>query len=176
MKLSTHVVTGVETATIITYTLGSRSLVDVTVVSVLAAVLQYFVDAVGHTPARVRGRIVPVRNMIHSLPGITILSLIVASTSYPVEGFNPHIYIGVYAAGLLHLVEDLVTEGGVYLFSRRRIKTPVTAGYDTPTLNYAVKTVFTIVYVLFLVENTTSINDALTFIVPTAIVIAKYKN
>jgi len=66
---------------------------------------------------KVRGRVIPVRNRVHSLPGVIALGALFGA------------YVGVtvswkvaYApllALLLHYVEDLVTEGGVYLFGKR---------------------------------------------------------
>ena len=97
-----------------------------------ALVLQYLVDAVGHTVRRRNGRVYYARNRWHSLPAAVGMGL--------GAGLPLAILSGVYAAAaspvlalLVHLAEDVVTEGGVYVGGRR-----VRLGgvrYDSPLAN-----------------------------------------
>ena len=97
-----------------------------------AFILQYFIDALGHTVKKYNGRVYYARNRWHSLPAVVGMGL--------AAGLPLAVSTGVYVAAaapvlalLVHLLEDVVTEGGVYAGGRK-----VRLGgvrYDSPIAN-----------------------------------------
>jgi len=136
MKLATHVATALVASLIVAVLLGARC--DYVVYATFFAAVyasQYALDAVGHTVRTIHGRRVPVRNRLHSLPGVTAWGA-AWGAPFIIRGC-PALAAGLLAGLLLHYVEDMVTESGVYLLGRRRRKAPVTFSYDDPWVNAA---------------------------------------
>ena len=100
-----------------------------------AVLSQLAIDAFGHDWAWVRGRLVPRRNRLHSLPALTAMGLAVAAPMVA-SGAPPGVAAAALAPPILHWLTDLPTEGGVYLGSRR-VRPPVSASYDSPAANMA---------------------------------------
>ena len=142
MRLKTHE----STALALSYLLYARTsprphplqLFYGAVASVLA---QRLLDGVGHTTVCRRGRCYPARNRMHSLPAVAALGLLL-STPLLLAGVHPPYALAPLAALLLHYLEDMVTEGGVYL-GEGRVKL-VGLRYDDPVANAAASLAFTI--------------------------------
>lgn len=125
---------------------SSAYLVRFYLVSV-SVVLQYVVDTVGHRWRNVAGRSVPVRNLVHSLPVLLLLSCVLGLASVYALG-SPLVLTIPVSSTVLHWLEDLVTEGGVYVF-RKRVRLPVRFSYDNPFINRVVVALFAILLLSF---------------------------
>ncbi len=163
MRLSTHASTGASVSVIVAHSLGARGVVPLTLAAALAAVLQYVIDAVGHSQGRRRGVVYPRRNRIHSLPGVLTLSLMVSLPALPVTGdMFTAIAAGVAASAVLHWLEDLVTEGGVYVLGKR-----IRVGgvpYDSHGVNLATKIVFLAMLWLYVLSVSNGFSDFANFV------------
>lgn len=108
----------------------------------ISVMQQYVIDAVGHKWKSVAGRSIPVRNRLHSLPALLLLSCALGLLA--VYALGSLLVLGVpVSAALLHWLEDLLTEGGVYIF-RKRVRLPVRFRYDSPLLNRATAVIFAV--------------------------------
>lgn len=99
---------------------------------VVAFLLQYFIDTVGHTVKRYKDRTYYTRNKWHSLPAVLALGIAVGIPFAILSG----IYIVALApvlALLIHLLEDFITEGGVYIGKRKMRVAKIK--YDNPLIN-----------------------------------------
>lgn len=103
-------------------------------------ILQHLIDSVGHT-WKTYGKIrYPARNRWHSLPALLAMGL---ALGMPISALvNDYrvsvIYISVV---VLHWIEDLFTESGVY-FYKKRIKLPIRVSYDNVVINRATVLLF----------------------------------
>jgi len=132
VKLKTHISTGLLLGGIVAYLLDCKPTAwDVLVYASAIAAGNVFLDALGHTWVSRRGRRVPVRNRLHSPLGVLLVSTIAAAPLL-YEG-EYRLALGVYAALYLHLLEDMLTEGGVRIAGRRRRIAHVS--YDDPIAN-----------------------------------------
>jgi len=141
MLLSTHVATAIAVTYIFDYWMASNyphyagNLIARVLVYATAVALQYLLDGVGHTWVKVGSKSVPRRNALHSLPAVLLMGAVAGSAYYAILRL-PEL-IPLYASVMLaHWLEDLVTEGGVYLFSRRvRLPGAFRVRYDSPVAN-----------------------------------------
>lgn len=133
MKIRTHVATALIVSYVIYYMKPCNGgLTELLSLLAISGLSQYFLDRIGHTIRTHGGVSYLARNAIHSLPGVTLLGLALGS---PFLLWCPLYTLAVVIGMLLHLVEDMVTEGGVYLMGDRRRKLPVTFRYDDPLAN-----------------------------------------
>lgn len=153
MLLRTHMSTAFAVAVVLDSYLCSRIagysdyyLARVFLVST-SIILQYMVDAVGHRWKSFGWRRVPVRNVVHSLPVLLLFSVAIGVA--PAYMLGSHLLLAVpVSAALLHWAEDLVTEGGVYVF-RRRLRLPLRISYDNPLVNRATVVAFAVIMFMF---------------------------
>lgn len=153
MLLKTHVSTALALSIVIDNYLShsvesysSNLLIRFFVIAV-SVILQYIIDITGHKWKNIGGRSVPVRNMLHSIITLVAMSIIV--------GFGPayitktsRVILVPLSATLLHWAEDLVTEGGVYVFNTR-IRLPFRVSYDNPGVNRVTVFLFMIVLAMY---------------------------
>lgn len=138
MKLATHVATALSIALYVDgYAVQALPGYPDNILAragwlVWSVVLQYAIDGVGHKYVKRRGVLVPARNRVHSLPVMIVLGVGSGAVFYGVLGWLA--LAGGLAFTVLHYVEDLVTEGGVYLVGRR-VRLPVRVTYDDTLVN-----------------------------------------
>lgn len=103
----------------------------------LVVLSQQLIDSIGHSEKKVGKFVYQARNRWHSLPGVILLGLLIGLVPAYLAGSL--LVLSVFVAPLLiHWLEDLVTEGGVYVLgSRRRIRLPWRVRYDNPWANRA---------------------------------------
>lgn len=176
MRLRTHVLTGIfiSVATALYLYIDVRK---VMVLGCLGALINILIDTVGHT--HTHGR----RSVVHSLFGVTLLVIVIllaynllihslaqAVEEVPVLGLEECLI--VWFAGLMHLLLDSLTEGGVYFlwpFKKRRYALSH-INYDDPLANFLAITFFLILmlYVAYLRKAfiLDSINRFLSFLLP----------
>lgn len=124
MLLRTHVATALSLTFLLDYYISyaypdyGRNIIARLVVYATAVVLQYLIDSIGHTWRRYGRYTYPARNRYHSLPAMILIGGGVGAVYSAITGVWALTAITT-SVMLLHWVEDLVTEGGVYLFGRR---------------------------------------------------------
>lgn len=171
MLLRTHVATALSMYLVIDAWLASTNpgyssnLVARLLMIFIVGFLQYFIDSIGHTWVKVGGRSFPARNKWHSLPGVLAISFAISMPLALVFG-DYRIAIFPTASLLLHWLEDLVTEGGVYL-GRKRIRLPFMISYDNAFVN---RTAIAIMY-LWALTTYPIFSGIYTFVVFTIITI-----
>lgn len=138
MLLKTHAATALAFTYVFDYFLAesnpsySGNIVARLIVYATSVLLQYLVDQVGHTWKKVGKYRFPARNRLHSLPVMVLMGFSVGLVFRLVTGAELEpVFVSVM---LLHWVEDLVTEGGVYLF-RGRVRLPLRIRYDNAAVN-----------------------------------------
>lgn len=133
MKLATHTATALLLSIIILYyaPLHCVSYINLALYGLAIYFSQIGIDMFGHTWVTYRGMRFPRRNRLHSLPGIMLWGMVFGS---PFLLSCPHLSIGVLMGMFLHWLEDLVTEGGVYI-GKKRIKLPFRVRYDNKFVN-----------------------------------------
>lgn len=102
----------------------------------LSVLEQDLIDAIGHTRKVSRSGVVyEARNRWHSLPGVVALGTIIGAPLAYVTG--SWLLLALLIAPLvLHWLEDLVTESGIYLFSSgRRVRLPWRIPYNNVWAN-----------------------------------------
>ena len=119
MKLATHEATALALSYLLyRWTRGAVHPVALLYGALVSVVEQRLIDAVGHNIVCRRGRCYPARNKVHSLPAVVAIGLALSAPLLATG--TPLPYALAPLAGLiLHWVEDLVTEGGVYLLGGR---------------------------------------------------------
>lgn len=100
---------------------------------ILAAITQCLIDSVGHSWVVVRRIRIPRRNRVHSLPVMLLMGLGLGALFYYFTG-SQVLLVASVAITLIHWLEDLFTEGGVYL-GKRRLRLPLSAKYDSALAN-----------------------------------------
>lgn len=92
-------------------------------------------DMFGHSVGEYRGRLFIRRNGLHSPLGVAVFGLVITSPTYLVWGgvVLDYIVIPTILGLYLHLLEDMVTESGIYLRGRR--VGSVGLDYDDPLAN-----------------------------------------
>lgn len=144
MLLKTHVATAFALALVLDNMLCS-DIIYATAYHVraflifLSAGIQLVLDQFGHRWKTIGDRRIPVRNKLHSLPAIILLTTLLGIPA--LVSNRPIVLIIPLSAGILHWLEDLVTEGGVYMLGRR-IRLPLRIGYDNPSVNRTVVVLF----------------------------------
>ena len=139
MKLKTHASTAIALTYMLDYYVASISpdYASATGVRILvyvtAAALQYIIDNIGHTWVRSGIYRFPKRNKLHSLPAMIAIGLGVG-VAYAIATNLVEVLVFFPAVMLLHWLEDLVTEGGVYLY-QKRIRLPFRVRYDNVLVN-----------------------------------------
>ena len=134
MRLKVHVATALA-ATVVIFDVYGWPPPPAAAYALLAAVIgNLALDELGHTTRCYRGRCYPARNRLHSLPAVATLGLLL---SMPLlgAGVAPPAALTPLVSLLIHWVEDLVTERGVYLAGRRVVLLGVR--YDSPAANTA---------------------------------------
>jgi len=100
---------------------------------IIAVIIQYVIDAYGHTWIEWGKRIIPVRNRFHSLPAILALGLSVGLLVLSATHHKEHL-LGSVGFTVSHWLEDAVTEAGVYI-GRKRVRLPIRIPYDSVKAN-----------------------------------------
>jgi len=131
VKLATHKATALLTTLYFVDGVDDPVALAMLYVAVIAG--QHALDAFGHSWVTVRGKRFPRRNTLHSLPGVIAWGLLFGS---PFAFNHPELTAAVVAGMIVHYLEDAVTEGGVYLWKRRR-RLPFRIDYDNPVVNKA---------------------------------------
>lgn len=133
MKLATHTATALMLSVFVLFFTPTNCLSYVNLI--LYGLSVYFsqigIDTFGHTWVTYHGVRFPRRNRLHSLPGILLWGLIFGS---PFLLSCPYLTVGVVLGMILHWLEDLVTEGGVYI-GKKRIRLPFRVRYDNKFVN-----------------------------------------
>ena len=145
MKLSTHVVSGIVTAFLVFLVFEPTNNMGLLIAGLIGMVNQVLIDSIGHETRMGKRGVIYRRNRWHSIPGIVLLSFItVVPTIFMDQSGFLHILFSSLSASFIHYVEDLVTEGGVFIGgSRKRIGG---VPYDDPLVNIAVKVMFTLLF------------------------------
>jgi len=139
MLLRTHVATALSLTYMFDYyiQLGNHAYAENIIARVIvyatSVVLQYLIDQIGHTWKKYGKHAYPARNKYHSLPAMLGLGGVIGLLYYLVTGVEELVVLFA-SVMLLHWVEDLVTESGVYLFGRR-IRLPFRVRYDNGAVN-----------------------------------------
>ncbi|MEM4430110.1 MAG: hypothetical protein QXM08_03035 [Thermofilaceae archaeon] len=151
MLLSTHIVTALMVSLLVDEWLTRvlphyEKLYHVRLFLILvSALLQLLIDAAGHRYVKIGKRIVPARNRLHSLHGVSLLSVLLGLPATLVAG-SLHVVLVPLSAGLLHWCEDALTEGGAYVLSRR-VRLPLRVSYDNPAVNRATILITTVAFI-----------------------------
>ena len=139
MMLRTHAATALSLALILDYWIASSNphyrdaYIARIIILASAWLYQYLIDNIGHT-WKTYGRIrYPARNKWHSLPMLALLaSLMGIPASILLRDYRVEIlYLAIV---VLHWLEDLVTESGVY-FYKKRIRLPIRISYNNTWIN-----------------------------------------
>jgi len=139
MLLSTHIATALVLAYVFDFYMlklysfyGSNIMLRIAVY-VVAPILQMLIDAGGHEVGMYKGRAYFRRTPItHSLPAVFGIGLALGLPLAVITGikYMPHYFVSQL---LKHWLEDLVTEGGVYIV-RRRVRL-ASVSYRSAALN-----------------------------------------
>lgn len=146
MKLNTHIASALLASAAFVNVAPPECHTWLTLLMYGAAVFlsQVGIDAFGHTWVTVRGARFPKRNLLHSLPGVVAWGL---GLGAPFLFSCPLYTLGIVAGMLVHWAEDLVTEGGAYLW-KARVRLPFRVRYDDPLANRAAIAALTLLYAL----------------------------
>jgi len=135
LKLITHNVVGLGVAAL-TSSYAGCSLACIVSSSLLGVLLQNIVDGFSHEH---RGRYTRRTKLLHSLEGITALSVILTALIAGALGFKSWdalgLFLAVEASALSHLLLDSLTPDGVYVLGRRVVLARIP--YDSPEANIA---------------------------------------
>jgi len=110
---------------------------------------QIGIDTFGHNWVSYNGIRFPKRNPLHSLPGILLWGLMFG---LPFLFSCPYFTAGIVAGMIVHWLEDMVTEGGVYI-RKKRIKLPFGIKYNDPVANRVAILVFMVLFASFLFHD-----------------------
>lgn len=128
MLLKTHVATALLLTYIFDcyisqkYPFYASNLIARPIIYATSAILQYLLDQIGHSGMRYKDHVYPARNLYHSLPAVVLIGLATGTSFYLLLGIKDLLWLFV-SVMLLHWLEDLVTEGGVYV-GKKRIRLP----------------------------------------------------
>lgn len=153
MLLRTHASTALALAVVIDHhlchhVLGYSEAYMTRVYLLAAAVLvQHLVDSYGHTWSKLGTRVVPRRTVVHSLPAMLAIAVLIGAPPAYIEG-SPLILLIPLSATMLHWIEDLVTEGGVYLL-KKRVRLPFYVSYDNGLANRLTMVLFMVLLLLY---------------------------
>lgn len=153
MLLKTHASTALALSVIVDNYLChavegySVNLVNRFFIIAISVLVQYIIDVAGHRWKNINGRSVPVRNKMHSVPALVMLSVALGALPAYTTGSSLVILVPL-SATMLHWLEDLVTEGGVYIF-KKRFRLPFRASYDSPRLNRATCVLFMVLLFIY---------------------------
>ena len=141
MLLKTHVATALLLAYIFDYHISylhsvyASNIIARLFVYITSVILQYLIDQIGHTGIRHGDHVYPARNLYHSLPVVILIGAGVGIPYYLLLNVKELVYLFI-SVMLLHWLEDLVTEGGVYIW-RKRVRLPrgMRIRYDSVRVN-----------------------------------------
>lgn len=151
MKLVTHTSTALISSAIVLNYSNCTEFTAIILYGIAVYFTQFALDTFGHTWVTYRGKRFPKRNALHSLPGIMGMGLV---AGLPFTFSCPLLGLGIIVGLLVHWLEDLVTEGGVYL-AGKRIRLPVRIEYDNVFINKLTILLFITLY--FLTPTTTAV-------------------
>lgn len=149
MRLATHTSTAAALAFIflLFYARDCTSPLTLLIYFLLVVLSNIALDVLGHSWVSYRGIPYPRRNKLHSLPGVLGLGL-VFGLPVIIRGCTL-LAVGVILGLLLHLAEDIVTEGGIPLFGGRRVKVRRRGwSYDSTEVNRGTIALFLLILVL----------------------------
>ena len=130
MKLLTHVSSSLLMS--LWFVSNNDSLEDLGILFIILVISNYSLDTFGHRWISIHGRMIPARNRLHSLLGVTLWGILFGIV-FLVKG-NIRLFTAVLIAMYIHYLEDAVTEGGVYLSGKKR-RLPIRVSYDNPLVN-----------------------------------------
>jgi membrane-bound metal-dependent hydrolase YbcI (DUF457 family) len=133
LKLVTHNAVGLGVAAMVSSLLGCSS-GCVIASSLLGVIAQNIIDAFSHEH---RGRYTRRTKLLHSVEGVTALTVILGGLVAGSLGFRAVDTIGLLvaleASVLSHLLLDSLTPGGVYVLGRKVVLARIP--YDNPEVN-----------------------------------------
>jgi hypothetical protein len=133
--------------------------VDILMVIFTSTTLQIILDVFGHTTYIRNNRQIYRRNLLHSLPGVillgtiggTLTSLLLQKPIQPTKiTKNPYI-TPLTLSTLTHWIEDLITEGGTYILTKRIKPHKQRIPYGSDTLNTSTILLFTTIHTLYII-------------------------
>lgn len=146
MLLKTHIATSMSLALIIDSWIASHSpeysklYIPRLVILISTWLIQVIIDSIGHTWKTYGKLRYPARNRWHSLPFLIGLGLLLGvPTGLLLD--NYYVILIFLAVVLLHWFEDLFTESGVYVYTKR-VRLPFRVTYDNQLVNRGTVLVF----------------------------------
>jgi len=137
LKLITHNVVGLGVAAMVS-SLAGCSVACIIASILLGVIAQNIIDAFSHEH---RGRYTRRTRLLHSIEGVTVLTLILGGLVAGSLGFDVGNTVGLLvaleASVLSHLLLDSLTPNGVYILGRR--VTLARIPYDDPEVNVALQ-------------------------------------
>lgn len=151
MKLATHIASALLVSAIFVKLSPTSCQTYLTLLMYGIAVYlsQIGIDTFGHTWVSYRGIRFPKRNRLHSLPGIILWGFLFG---LPFIISCPLYTIGLVVGMLIHWIEDMVTEGGVYI-GKNRVKLPFRIRYDDPVANRVAILSFIVIFLILLFQD-----------------------
>jgi hypothetical protein len=139
LLLKTHVATALSVTALIDFYISSHDSVYASnyilrlLIYYIVWALQTLIDGIGHNWNIIDGHRHPYRNRWHSLPSILGIGL---SLGIPMGYYSGNYLVAAIpvVALLLHWLEDLVTESGVYVW-KKRVRLPFRIRYNSRIVN-----------------------------------------